>query len=312
MVLLEPPFSLQLPVTVGNLKMSFFVHQNSLVTYEGCFSEPHNHGDYELRYVCSGKGNQIIENVPMEIHAGDIILLHPMEFHYQKVADNSRDISQFSYRFSVKKPNEETDPLAYKNYELLTDFLNSFRIIRDKEMSLLSPIRIMADELAKKQMGFFGYLQAMCAITFTQFLRIAAPDVPNIFASEEMRYNGNMRNRVDHFFRYHYMDDVKLQHLADAIQVSTRQVSRILMKEFGENYVTHLMNTRIQQAKYQLDYTDKDIHQISSDCGFQSYNYFATCFKQVIGLTPTEYRKQIKNKGNQPPDENASEHSPKE
>ena len=294
MTVFEPPFSLQLPVTVGNLKINFFLHEYSFVTYDMCASEPHNHGDYELRYVCSGKAQQIIHNETLKISAGDVILLHPMEYHYQTTMDFSKDVSQFSFRFSLKTPNKESDSIAYKNYVMLSDFLSSFRSVNDKERVLLPLIQKMTEELSKRNCGFFGYLQAMCGIFFTEFLRIAFPAAPSFFVSEEIRYNGNMRNRVDHFFRYHYMDDVKLQDLADAIQVSTRQVSRILLKEFGENYVTHLMHTRIQQAKYQLDYTEKDIHQISADCGFQSYNYFATCFKQVIGQTPTEYRKRIK------------------
>lgn len=294
MAILESPFSLHLPVTVGNLKMTFFLHEYSFVTYDMCASDPHNHGDYEFRYVCSGKGNQIIQNETVATTAGDVILLHPMEYHYQTSKGSSRDISQFSFRFSIKMPNKEADPIAYKSYVILTDFLSSFRSVHDSERSLLPSIRIMTEELAKRQTGFFGYLQAMCVVIFTQFLRIAFADAPSVFLSEEIRHNGNMRNRVDHFFRYHYMDDVKLQDLANAIGVSTRQVSRILTKEFGENYVTHLMHTRIQQAKYQLDYTNKDIHQISADCGFQSYNYFATCFKQVIGQTPTEYRKHVR------------------
>ena len=294
----EPPFSLQLPVTVGNLKLNFFLHEYSFVTYDMCASEPHNHGDYELRYVCSGKANQIIQNETLAMNEGDVLLLHPMEYHYQTTKGASHDVSQFSFRFSLKAPNKETDAVAYKSYVMLSDFLSSFRSVNDTERTLLPLIRTITAEISKRDSGFFGYLQAMCRIFFTQFLRIAFPDATDFFVSEEIRYNGNMRNRVDHFFRYHYMDDVKLQDLADAIQVSTRQVSRILIKEFGENYVTHLMHTRIQQAKYQLDYTDKDIHQISADCGFQSYNYFATCFKQVIGQTPTEYRKYVRAQKN--------------
>jgi AraC-like DNA-binding protein len=285
--------------------MTFFLHENSFATYDMCASEPHNHGDYELRYVCSGKTRQILQNETVALTEGDMFLLHPMEYHYQTKKGFSHDISQFSIRFSMKEPNKDSDPMAYKSYVMLSDFLISFRSANDKERTLLPLIRMIAEELSKKESGFFGYLQAMCRIFLTNFLRLVFPAVSSFFASEAIRYSGNMRNRLDHFFRYHYMDDVKLQDLADAIQVSTRQVSRILIKEFGENYVTHLMHTRIQQAKYQLDYTNKDIHQISSDCGFQSYNYFATCFKQVIGQTPTEYRKQIKAPKATPSKENS-------
>ncbi|MBR7099254.1 MAG: helix-turn-helix transcriptional regulator, partial [Clostridia bacterium] len=81
-----------------------------------------------------------------------------------------------------------------------------------------------------------------------------------------------------------------LTDLAEAINVSPRQMSRILLREFGMNFVTKLTEMRLQQVKYQLTHTEKSIHQISIDCGFPSYSYFSTCFRKNVGMTPSHYR----------------------
>ncbi len=291
----EIPYALQLPIQIGGLKVTVYVHEKSYVTGEECLSLPHNHGDYELRYICQGKGNQIVENEMIRTEAGDILLIHPQEFHYQTMDYATQDLAQFSFRFSLKPPTEAATPLAQRTYVALTSFLDGFRSAKDPNRELIPLFEMVQKELQDKESGFFACLQGAFVIILTRFLRLVSDNPQGILPSEEQKYNGNLRNQIDHFFRYHYMHDVKLQDLADAIKVSTRQASRVLMREFGETYVKHLMKTRIQQAKFFLIHGENDIHKIGMDCGFQSYNYFATCFKQVTGYTPTEYRKLYQN-----------------
>ena len=287
----EIPYALQLPILIGGLKATVYVHEKSYVLGEECRSLPHNHGDYELRYICQGKGNQIVEYETIRTESGDILLIHPQEFHYQTMDSATQDLEQFSFRFSIKPPTEAATAVVQRTYVSLTAFLDEFRMARDTDRVLIPLLQMVQNELKAKESGFFACLQALFVIILTTFLRLVSDNPQGILPSEEQKYSGNLRNQIDHFFRYHYMHDVKLQDLADAIKVSTRQASRVLMREFGETYVKHLMKTRIQQAKFFLVHGENDIHKIGTDCGFQSYNYFATCFKQVTGYTPTEYRR---------------------
>jgi AraC-like DNA-binding protein len=48
---------------------------------------------------------------------------------------------------------------------------------------------------------------------------------------------------------------------------------------------------RLKRAKQLLDNTDYTISEILYLVGFFNPSYFAKCFKQQFGITPTEYKK---------------------
>lgn len=57
-----------------------------------------------------------------------------------------------------------------------------------------------------------------------------------------------------------------------------------------------IRNKRLEVAARMLLETDMNISEVSANIGFNSHTYFATCFKAMYGLSPTEYVQ--KNKKN--------------
>ena len=51
---------------------------------------------------------------------------------------------------------------------------------------------------------------------------------------------------------------------------------------------------RIQQARYLLTHSDKQVGEVAADVGFGNLSYFSTLFKKSTGMTPVEYRKQAR------------------
>ena len=154
----------------------------------------------------------------------------------------------------------------------------------------------LSQEFNSKEYGYFHCLQALCSVLFIEFLRLSQGKENCV---EEMRYNFYWREQIDRLLRYHYMEPLKLKDFADAMNVSERQASRIFIREFGVSFVKKMMETRLQQAKYQLKYTQKSLYQISADCGFQNYNYFSSCFRKATGMTPAAYQLQAKERDEQ-------------
>jgi len=89
------------------------------------------------------------------------------------------------------------------------------------------------------------------------------------------------------------MENIKLPDLAAFLRVSSRQASRIVKQAYGVSYTTMLTEYRVQKAKLcLLQSPEKELGQVGSECGFQSYTYFITCFRKAVGYTPTDYRKR--------------------
>ena len=53
----------------------------------------------------------------------------------------------------------------------------------------------------------------------------------------------------------------------------------------------YLQQHRINNAARMLTETSKSVTEIGSDCGFSSPNYFSMAFRDMIGVSPREFRK---------------------
>ncbi|WP_245600139.1 helix-turn-helix domain-containing protein [Paenibacillus harenae] len=87
--------------------------------------------------------------------------------------------------------------------------------------------------------------------------------------------------------------ELSLDYLSDKFQLNAKYLSKMFKEEFGENFVDFLIGLRISSAKKMLSETQKPMQTISSEVGYYNYNSFNRAFKNVVGLSPRDFRKQI-------------------
>ena len=68
--------------------------------------------------------------------------------------------------------------------------------------------------------------------------------------------------------------------------------TRVFRKETGMGYKEYVLKQKMEYAEKLLSSTDLPITVIASKVGYDSYNNFTQMFRKVMGLTPTDYRKQ--------------------
>jgi AraC-like DNA-binding protein len=76
------------------------------------------------------------------------------------------------------------------------------------------------------------------------------------------------------------------------VNLSPDYLRKIFKKETGENFTAYLNRIRIEEAKAVLKSTHKRITEVAFEVGYGSLEYFNKVFKNVEGLTPSEFRKQ--------------------
>lgn len=78
----------------------------------------------------------------------------------------------------------------------------------------------------------------------------------------------------------------------DELNTNRTYFYRMVKDEFGCTF-TELMNReRIKEIKKLLIETDESVSAISSKCGFKNTSYMIKIFKQIEGVTPSEWKKQ--------------------
>ena len=286
-------YSLNVPFAIENIKLNCFLKQRVKVIGDQHFTSPHNHCDYELKYVVSGTSTQIVDGKTVILSAGDLLVIPPYTYHFQTESSNE-DLIKYSIRLSVKQPTAGASAGRIKKYTELSDLLSNVSVIKDKKMELRTFFDIIDAEITEKDYGFFDALQASCQSLLLRIIRMTQRSPSNTWCSDEIKHNGNIKTKLDTFIHRNYMYDVKLDELAKELNVSRRHASRLVMKEYNKSFIEKLTQVRLEQAKYLLAYTDKDLSVISSDCGFSSHSYFAACFKKYEETTPKQYRTRFK------------------
>lgn len=286
MPLFDSPFSMEIPVQIGRIHTVFFVNNNLFVNNSECTSSPHCHHDFEIRYLSSGVCNQIINGQDYPLQSGELLLIHPWEYHHQ---NSNTDSTQFNLRFSVIQP-KSADSAKQLAYESCISTLMKSRNIRDSSGRLRLYLEQLTDEIYCQKDGFNGIIRSLCVIIFIELMRISGAQLNRLFPPTDYQYRGLNRMRVEEFFTKKYLTEIKISDLAADMNASERQVNRYLHAMFGMPFTKKLNDIRLEKAASLLSETELTVSQIIQKCGFHNDKYFYQCFKSKFGMSPKQYR----------------------
>ncbi|WP_274365830.1 helix-turn-helix domain-containing protein [Paenibacillus thermotolerans] len=86
--------------------------------------------------------------------------------------------------------------------------------------------------------------------------------------------------------------DLSLNFLSDVFEINGKYLSKLFKEEFGENFLDFLIGHRIMNAKRLMLETGKPIQEISEEVGYTNYISFNRAFKNVEGVSPSDFRKK--------------------
>jgi len=95
------------------------------------------------------------------------------------------------------------------------------------------------------------------------------------------------------YISQHYGEsDFSVQKIADHFSLSLSYLSRYFKEQTGRTIMDYLNELRIDQAKHLLRTNDESVKEIVQQVGYYDVSSFIRKFKQSVGVTPGEYRKQ--------------------
>ena len=95
----------------------------------------------------------------------------------------------------------------------------------------------------------------------------------------------------------HYQQKLELEDIAKIGGYNVAYTSQFFKRQMGISFVDYVLRLRLRDATTQLTSTDEAVARIASSCGFADIKAFNVAFKKHFRMTPTEYRKQVKEIG---------------
>lgn len=128
-----------------------------------------------------------------------------------------------------------------------------------------------------------------------QYLSAFQYNIKKVFQSLNVSKPGaNMVNKaIIEFVQEHLSDpDLSLKMLADFLGYTQTYLSRYFKEQFQCNYHEYVVKKRLMVAMDALSNSQRSINEIAAMSGFASDATFRRMFKNQIGLTPVQYRRQ--------------------
>ena len=102
-------------------------------------------------------------------------------------------------------------------------------------------------------------------------------------------------SRALDYITLHYMETLKVEELARWCHISETHFRRVFTEFMQMGPLEYINLVRVQAACNYLKNTDESMSDIAGKCGFTTLSTFNRNFKQITGVSPSEWRKRPEN-----------------
>lgn len=266
------------------------VHYEPIPLRAGRFDfdiKPHVHDALiQVLYITAGGGETFIDGRTWTVEAPCLIVVpaHSVHgFHFRSDIDG--------HVITAAQPALES--LAMTAAPDLLEFMRTPTVLSvDPDVERGTPLDTLFQSIGHEAESHERWqFTAGAALTITLFVKIGRlSESARLSASSEQR---TMAARIERFralLDRHCRERRPVASYADAMGVTTGQLSRICRATFGVSAIEAIDARSIHEAKRLLGYSNLSVKQIASELGFQDEAYFGRFFRKQTGLRPTEYR----------------------
>ena len=97
-----------------------------------------------------------------------------------------------------------------------------------------------------------------------------------------------------YYIDHNYMNQLKLENIAPLFGYNCSYLGKLFKQKIGKSFNTYLDELRIKKSKELLQWDDLKIYDVAKKMGYINVDYFSTKFKKYEGISPAEYRKQMR------------------
>ena len=256
----------------------------------------HEHDFVEICYVWEGSGFHYIDDKPMRVTKGDLFLIPIGVSHVFRPSSSAAGsrliVGNCIFEQAILKSLTETMPSTVNSYRFKhigIDSMKSWIPFREQRNEFGSMFDRMLNESQQARTGFQTMLLAML--------------LELLLLLERRLENGSLRSRsqaaqpndrmdiIVHYIRSRLHEPISLSDVSRQIQLGERQLQRFIQASTGLTFTSLLRKERIEQSCVLLEQTTKTAAEIASLVGIHDMKHFHRLFKELIGMTPIQFRK---------------------
>ncbi len=249
----------------------------------------HYHTELELGLCLEGSGIFIIGEKYYKYAAGDISVICPHELHFAQ--SDSDNLSTWHF-LTISLENFRQSSLSAL-YEKICNGTLSGKVIPGNHYPYMqSLIRLLYHEQKRHAEYYDIVTNSLIPAALVHSERIlSTPDEHQIQNTQRI---GELLPALK-YIAIHFASPIDIPHLAALCHCSVTQLRRLFNEIIGEAPLTYWHKARIYEAIRRLKETSDSITQIAYDIGYETISSFNRHFKEIMGASPSLYRKSEGN-----------------
>ncbi len=247
----------------------------------------HQHGEHELIYIANGITAMTINGKKQIVDRNRLVFLSSEDVHSGDVLTSG--FEQYSLMLSPPL----LDPFI-KDTKLTSIFRN-----RPAGFEPVVHAPSFTHELLRKlyaeHRGGEDYAgDMMCAYLREILIRLYRQDKRAfpVLRMQNKREIFAVQGYIDQNFR----DNINITEIAERFYMSSYYLSHAFHKLVGMSPRQYLTHVRLEHAKTLLNETPMSVQEVAQNSGFPDVNAFIRSFRQIMGLTPGQYRNMREDK----------------
>ena len=118
--------------------------------------------------------------------------------------------------------------------------------------------------------------------------------VKTIMDGNDSSSRDSILDDILYYIDNNYQNNIKLESIAPLFGYNSAYLGKLFTKAIGENFNSYVDHRRIEHSKKLLEQKNIKVYEVSEQVGYKNVDYFHKKFKKYVGISPAEYRKQLK------------------
>lgn len=254
---------------------------------------PELHPCCELGVILEGSVLNIVSNDEVTVLPGDVLLVPPNLPHDHRIL--SYPLRYFTAFF---QPSLLLDQAPEKDGRVLLDRFLSQKTLRRRHIrpsKELRPFILEACEgmISESEAAEFGSGIRIRLIFFDLLVRICREEILLNKETDKVPEQSNwpLVCKALAYIAENFAEEIYSRDLAKYCGTSESRLRAYFHHHMGTPWGAYLRTIRVKHACALLAGSKSSVLEIAHECGFQTLSHFNSQFQEVLGCTPTQYRK---------------------
>ncbi len=253
----------------------------------------HYHNAYEILVQNNGTGEFFIKDNNYVMEPKTLFIINEFDIHRTIVKKGLKTYDRFVIQINPKFLNSYFNYIEddFKPIDIFKENIKCIKLNDNehKRIKYLSEKIIL--ELTKKEAGYQSIIHAHLLEMFVFINRLIKNKNYDI-VTEKGKKEARLQKIIS-YINNNYKNEITLQQIAEELYISKYYLSHFFKDKTGFTVIEFLNNKRIIEAQKLLNNTDQNITDIAISNGFNSLNHFERTFKNINGITASQYRNML-------------------